>query len=72
MSTLGTYTNRLFFSTASWTVLVGPALLGLGGYIAGAGAGLLLRLDRPQVIALSLETAMQNAGTQPGTTLPDL
>ena len=61
VSTLGLYTNRFFFSVVSWYDLVAAACTGLSGYIVGIIISLILRLNRKQVIALSLETAIQNA-----------
>jgi len=61
MAVLGTYTNRFFFSTVNWYHFVAPMTLGLCGYICGIVGAFLLCLKKEQVIALSLETAMQNA-----------
>eukprot|EP00092_Neocalanus_flemingeri_P033011 GFUD01035903.1.p1 GENE.GFUD01035903.1~~GFUD01035903.1.p1 ORF type:complete len:442 (-),score=58.38 GFUD01035903.1:58-1383(-) len=62
VTTLGTYTNRFFFSVVSWYHLVAPACLGIGGYAVGILFASILCLKKEQVIALSLETAIQNAG----------
>ena len=62
VSTLGIYINRFFFTVVSWYDLVAPACLGLSGYIIGIVVSLILGLNRKQLIALSLETAIQNAG----------
>ena len=45
----------------SWYDLVAPACLGLSGYTIGIIVSLILGLNRKQLIALSLETAIQNA-----------
>ena len=62
VSTLGIYTNIFFFSVASWYHLVAPSVLGIAGYGIGILASSLLCLKKEQIIALSLETAIQNAG----------
>ena len=62
VSTLGLYINRFFFNAVSWYDLVAPACLGFSGYLVGVIFSLILRLNRKQLIALSLETAIQNAG----------
>ena len=62
VSTLGIYTNIFFFSVASWYHLVAPACLGVAGYGIGIITASLLCLKKEQIIALSLETAIQNAG----------
>ena len=61
VSTLGLYTNRFFFSVVSWYDLVSAACLGLSGYLFGVIISALLCLNTKQIIALSLETAIQNA-----------
>ena len=60
-STLGIYINRFFFTVVSWSDLVAPAVLGLSGYTIGIIISLVLGLNRKQLIAVSLETAIQNA-----------
>lgn len=62
VSTLGVYTNIFFFSVASWYHLVAPSCLGLGGYAIGILFSSILCLKKEQIIALSLETAIQNVG----------
>ena len=62
VSTLGIYTNRFFFSVVSWYHLVAPACLGISGYGVGILFASILCLKKEQIIALSLETAIQNAG----------
>jgi len=62
MAVLGTYTNRYFYSAVSWFHIVAPLILGLTGYVAGSGLAWLARLNKKQIIAVSLETAMQNVG----------
>jgi len=62
VSSLGVYTNRFFFTVISWHDFVSSACLGFSGYAFGTIFSLLLCLNRQQIIALSLETAIQNAG----------
>ena len=62
VSTLGLYTNRFFFNVVSWYDLVSATCLGLSGYSVGMIFSAILCLNRKQIIALSLETAIQNAG----------
>lgn len=62
VSTLGLYTNRFFFNVVSWYDLVSATCLGLSGYTVGMIFSAILCLNRKQIIALSLETAIQNAG----------
>jgi len=59
---IGTWNNLHFFYLATWRHLVSGCLLGFGGYIAGAGLAFICRMKRPQIIAISLETAIQNGG----------
>ena len=51
--------KHMFYLLGSWHLLAG-FLLGLCGYLFGAGMGLIARQGKAQVIAISLETAMQN------------
>ena len=60
--TLGVYTNIFFFYVTSWYHLVAPACLGIAGYGVGILVASMLCLKRKQIIALALETAIQNAG----------
>merc|ERR1719341_525103 len=62
VTTMGTYANLFFFSVVSWYHLVAPAILGVAGYVVGILFASLLCLKKEQIIALSLETAIQNAG----------
>ena len=59
-TTLGIYANRFFIFVISWQHFVAPACLGYSGYIIGIIVASSLCLSRPQTIALSIETAMQN------------
>jgi len=62
MAVLGTYTNRYFFSVVSWFHIVAPLILGFFGYVAGSLMAWMACLNRKQIVAVSLETAMQNVG----------
>ena len=62
VSSLGVYTNRFFFIVMSWYDVASSAALGFSGYIIGIIFSMILCLNRQQIIALSLETAIQNAG----------
>lgn len=57
----GTWFNLHFFYLCSWRHLVSGVALGLLGYILGAVFATIARQSRAQVIAISLETAIQNA-----------
>jgi len=62
MAVLGAYTNRYFYSVVSWFHIVAPLILGFTGYAAGSLMAWMAGLNTKQIIAVSLETAMQNAG----------
>ena len=54
--------NLFFFYLVTWRHLVAGACLGFLGYTFGATAAILTRMSRPQVIAVAIETAIQNGG----------
>ena len=54
--------TRYFFYLCSWRHILSGALLGVLGYIFGGLLSALAGHSRPQVIAISLETAIQNGG----------
>jgi len=54
--------NLFFFYLVTWRHLVAGACLGFLGYTFGATAAILTRMGRPQVIAVAIETAIQNGG----------
>jgi len=56
-----TWFNLHFFYLCSWRHLVSGVALGFLGYVLGAVFATLVRQSRAQVIAISLETAIQNA-----------
>eukprot|EP00092_Neocalanus_flemingeri_P008615 GFUD01009284.1.p1 GENE.GFUD01009284.1~~GFUD01009284.1.p1 ORF type:complete len:470 (+),score=105.83 GFUD01009284.1:48-1412(+) len=55
-------TNIHFFYLCTWRHIVSGACLGFLGYIFGAGLAALFRQGKPQIIAIALETAIQNGG----------
>jgi len=58
----GIVMNLFFFYLVTWRHLVAGACLGFLGYTFGATAAVLTRMSRPQVIAVAIETAIQNGG----------
>jgi len=58
----GIVMNLFFFYLVTWRHLVAGACLGFLGYTFGATAAILTRMSRPQVIAVAIETAIQNGG----------
>jgi len=58
----GVVMNVFFFYLVTWRHLLAGVSLGFFGYAFGAGAALLARMERPQVIAVAIETAIQNGG----------
>jgi len=58
----GVIMNLFFFYLVTWRHLLSGALLGLCGYTLGGGASLLARMTKPQIIAVAIETAIQNGG----------
>lgn len=56
------WTNVHFFYLCSWRHLFSGACLGFMGYIFGAALAALLQQGKAQIIAISLETAIQNGG----------
>jgi len=59
---VGLANNYHFFYLCTWRTVVSGAALGLLGFSFGAGLAWLCRQDRAQIIAISLETAIQNGG----------
>jgi len=62
MPAIGIWNNIYFFYLCEWTHLISGALLGIAGYTMGAGLAFVFRMGKPQIIAISLETAFQNGG----------
>lgn len=58
----GVVMNIFFFYLVTWRHLLAGASLGFFGYTLGGGAALLARMERSQVIAVAIETAIQNGG----------
>jgi len=58
----GVVMNLFFFYLVSWGHLLSGALLGLCGYTIGGSAAWLARMTKPQIIAVAIETAIQNGG----------
>jgi sodium/bile acid cotransporter 3/5 len=59
---VGLLTNTYYFYLVTWRHLLAGLLVGALGYLSGAGLAWICRQGRPQIIAISLETAIQNAG----------
>ena len=51
-----------FFYLCSWQHFIAGTALGAGGYICGALLAALVKQGRAQIVAISLETAIQNGG----------
>jgi sodium/bile acid cotransporter 3/5 len=58
----GLYVNFHLFKLFTWGVIAAGMSVAWGGYIFGALAAFLAKLTRPQIIAVSIETALQNPG----------
>ncbi|GIX81473.1 p3 protein [Caerostris darwini] len=58
--TLASYVNRFVFYLFTWRVVVAGLSIAWGGYCFGALVSWLFRLERAQIIAISIETAFQN------------
>ncbi|XP_064477306.1 ileal sodium/bile acid cotransporter-like [Ornithodoros turicata] len=54
--------NRYIFLLMTWQTFLSGALVSWSAYIFGALAALVVRLKKPQVIALAIEVAFQNGG----------
>ena len=59
---LGMVLNSFFFYLVSWRHLLSGSLLGLLGYLLGGCAAVAVRMERRQVVAVAIETALQNGG----------
>jgi len=62
LPTYASVTNQHFFYLCTWRIIVSGACLGFLGYIFGAALAALVGQGKPQIIAISLETAIQNGG----------
>ncbi|KAK4024157.1 hypothetical protein OUZ56_009545 [Daphnia magna] len=58
---LGFYSLSHIFILLDWTLVAAGLAVSLAGFVFGAFFAWITRLGRPQIIAVSLETAMQNA-----------
>lgn len=58
---LGFYSMSHIFILLDWTLLVAGLCVTIAGFLFGGLFAWITRLGRPQIIAVSLETAMQNA-----------
>merc|ERR1712080_382706 len=58
----GVVTNFFFFYLVSWRHFVAGASLGFLGYFTGGSLAIMAGMTRPQVIAVAIETAIQNGG----------
>jgi len=58
----GSLMNIFFFYLVTWRHLLAGAMLGLCGYTLGGGAALIARMSRAEIIAVAIETAIQNGG----------
>ncbi|EFX76606.1 hypothetical protein DAPPUDRAFT_248773 [Daphnia pulex] len=58
---LGFYSMSHIFILLDWTLLTAGLAVTVAGFVFGAFFAWITRLGRPQIIAVSLETAMQNA-----------
>jgi len=56
----GIYINRSFFSLVEYTHVISAILLSLAGFTVGALSAVAGRLNKAQIIAVSIETAIQN------------
>ena len=57
---LGLYSQSHIFMYLDWTLVMAGLSVALSGFIFGGLAATLARLTRGQIVAVSLETAMQN------------
>ncbi|XP_059085978.1 hepatic sodium/bile acid cotransporter-like [Tigriopus californicus] len=62
MPVVASFSNQYYFYLVTWRHLVAGLLVGTIGYVTGAGLAAICRQGRPQIIAISLETAIQNGG----------
>ena len=59
---VGIWNAQFMFWLMTWRHVLTGLLVGNLGYIFGAGLAALCRQKKPQIIAISLETALQNGG----------
>jgi sodium/bile acid cotransporter 3/5 len=58
----GLYVNFHLLKLFTWSIIAAGMSVAWGGYIFGALAAFLAKLTRPEIIAVSIETALQNPG----------
>jgi sodium/bile acid cotransporter 3/5 len=58
----GLYVNYHLLKLFTWSIMAAGMCVAWGGYIFGALAAFLAKLTPPQIIAVSIETALQNPG----------
>ena len=58
----GTWINLYAILLMTWSVVIAGLSVALGGYFTGAVMAMIFGLGRRQVIAVSIETALQNPG----------
>merc|ERR1719187_876327 len=58
--TAGVYINLFIFQLITGLMVAAGFMVAVSGYIFGAGLAWLFRLGRPQITAVSVETAFQN------------
>nr|XP_053631433.1 ileal sodium/bile acid cotransporter-like [Cherax quadricarinatus] len=59
--TFGVYAYHYIFSIFTWKILLSGFLLPTLGYLGGMVLAIVFRLSTPEVIAISVETGVQNA-----------
>lgn len=57
---VGLYANSFVFKLFSWQVVIAGISIAWGGYCFGALVAWLFRLEKSQIMAVSIETAFQN------------
>ena len=59
---VGIWNAQFMFWLMTWRHVLAGLLVGNLGYVFGAGLAVVCRQKKPQIIAISLETALQNGG----------
>ena len=62
LAILGILNTVFLFSLLSWRHVVSGSLMGTFGYIFGASIAVIFNQSKSQIIAISIETALQNFG----------
>lgn len=58
----GTYISLYVFRLMTWSVIYAGLAVAMGGYFTGALSAFFAGLNRKQIVAVSIETALQNSG----------